>query len=272
MNYKNINKELETLFQEWQERLGTNFTRDGVMYQNGKTEEQVEQEWIKSPKRVVFLLKDQHQYKKENEENWDEDIRYWLKEEDGEEDKHRRKKESNRNIEGKFLKNIAYILWGLVQDDNKDRNNGVAVKKHEEVKNVFNTQPFALVECKKEPGEAKLADKILCQHLNDYKEFLQREITILNPNIIVCCNNNIFEFMTNIYQDKEAIDFGGQYVLEDGTDMHFKTQLRYYPNDKIIVINSFHPSRRIANWKIVEKVLSPFRKFMDSEYASDFFK
>ena len=68
MNHKNINKELETLFQEWQERLGTNFTRDGIMYQNGKTEEQVEQEWIKSPKRVVFLLKDQHQYKKENEE------------------------------------------------------------------------------------------------------------------------------------------------------------------------------------------------------------
>ena len=68
---KNIGNELEKLFAEWKDRLKkdsgpeTHFTKDGVMYRSGKTNEQVEQEWLASPKRVVFLLKDQNQGKKE---------------------------------------------------------------------------------------------------------------------------------------------------------------------------------------------------------------
>ena len=279
MSNINIGDELETLFKEWKDRLplGANFTKDGVMYRNGKTNEQVGQEWLASPKRVVFLLKDQNQGKYGT---WDEDINLWLKDVDWEDtnarDKWNASAKANRNIKNRFLKNIAYILWGLVKaDNNDDRCFSETKKRHNEVKDFFNSQPFALIECKKEPGISYLDTKILCHHLDTYGDLLKKELDILHPNIIVCCggSSEIFKFITKTYyKDKDPIPFGGEYVLEDGTDLGFKTQLCYYPDDNVVVIDSFHPKDRKENWLIFDRVLSPYRHFMNSEYASNFFE
>lgn len=279
MSNINIGDELETLFKEWKDRLGTHFTKDGVMYRNGKTNEQVEQEWMASPIRVAFLLKDQHQGGKET---WDEDINLWLKDVDWEDtnarDKWNASAEANRNIKNRFLKNIAYILWGLAKvDSNVDRCFSETEKHYKkgEVKDFFNSQPFALIECKKEPGISSLDTKILCHHLDTYGDLLKKELDILHPNIIVCCGGSsaIFKFITKTYyKDKDPIPFGGEYVLEDGTDLGFKTQLCYYPDDNVVVIDSFHPKDRKEDWRIFDRVLSPFRSFMNSEYASNFLK
>ena len=280
MSNINIGDELETLFKEWKDRLplGANFTKDGVMYRNGKTNEQVEQEWFASPIRVAFLLKDQNQGK---DGTWDEDINLWLKDVDWEDtnarDKWNASAKANRNIKNRFLKNIAYILWGLVKaDNNDDRCFSETKKRHNEVKDFFNSQPFALIECKKEPGISYLDTKILCHHLDTYGDLLNKELDILHPNIIVCCggSSEIFKFITKTYyKDKDPIPFGGEYVLEDGTDLGFKTQLCYYPDDNVVVIDSFHPkARKTENWLIFDRVLSPYRHFMNSGYASNFLK
>ena len=277
MSNTNIDNELETLFKEWKDRLGTHFTKDGVMYRNGKTNEQVEQEWLASPQRVVFLLKDQNQGK---DGTWDEDINLWLKDVDWKDTKERDKwnasAKANRNIKNRFLKNIAYILWGLVgADNNAVRCFSETKKHHNEVKDFFNSQPFALIECKKEPGGRSLDNSILRHHLDTYGDLLKREIDILHPNIIVCCggSSEIFNYITKTYyKDKTPIPFGTEYVLEDGTDLGFKTQLCYYPDDNVVVIDSFHPKDRKDDWLIFDRVLSPFRHFMESEYASQFSK
>lgn len=279
MSNINIGDELETLFKEWKDRLGTHFTKDGVMYRNGKINEQVEQEWFASPIRVAFLLKDQNQGKYGT---WDENISLWLKDVDWEDIKARDKwnasANANRNIKGRFLKNIAYILWGLAKvDSNVVRCFSETEKHHKkgEVKDFFNSQPFALIECKKEPGISYLDTKILCHHLDTYGDLLKKELDILHPNIIVCCggSSEIFKFITNTYyKDKKNITFGDEYVLEDGTDLGFKTQLCYYPDDNVVVIDSFHPKDRKENWLIFDRVLSPYRHFMNSEYASNFLK
>ena len=247
------------------------------MYRNGKTNEQVEQEWFASPIRVAFLLKDQNQGK---DGTWDEDINLWLKDVDWEDtnarDKWNASAKANRNIKNRFLKNIAYILWGLVKADNNDnRCFSETKKRHNEVKEFFNSQPFALIECKKEPGISYLDTKILCHHLDTYGDLLNKELDILHPNIIVCCggSSEIFKFITKTYyKDKDPIPFGGEYVLEDGTDLGFKTQLCYYPDDNVVVIDSFHPKDRKGDWLIFDRVLSPFRSFMNSGYASNFLK
>lgn len=283
MNNKNIGNELESLFAEWKDRLKknngpeTHFTKDGVMYRSGKTNEQVEQEWLASPKRVVFLLKDQNQGKNGT---WDEDINLWLKDVDWKDtnarDKWNASAKANRNIKNRFLKNIAYILWGLVgADNNAVRCFSETKKHHNEVKDFFNSQPFALIECKKEPGGSSLKNSTLRHHLDTYGDLLKRELDILHPNIIVCCggSSEIFKFITkSYYEGKEPIPFGGEYVLEDGTDLGFKTQLCYYPDDNVVVIDSFHPKDRKGDWLIFDRVLSPFRPFMNSEYASNFLK
>ena len=49
----------------------SHFTRDGLMY-NSLPNEQNENFWFSSSKRVLFLLKDQNQ---QGMEKWDEDIR-----------------------------------------------------------------------------------------------------------------------------------------------------------------------------------------------------
>ena len=279
MSNINIGDELETLFKEWKDRLplGANFTKDGVMYRNGKTNEQVEQEWMASPKRVVFLLKDQNQGKYGT---WDEDINLWLKDVDWEDtnarDKWKASAKANRNIKNRFLKNIAYILWGLVKaDNNDDRCFSETKKHHKEVKDFFNSQPFALIECKKEPGISYLDTKILCHHLDTYGDLLNKELDILHPNIIVCCggSSEIFKFITKTYyKDKDPIPFGGEYVLK-GKDYGFKTQLCYYPDENVVVIDSYHPKARgTEDWLIFDRVLSPFKSFMNSEYASNFLK
>lgn len=277
MSNINIGDELETLFKEWKDRLGTHFTKDGVMYRNGKTNEQVEQEWFASPIRVAFLLKDQNQGKYGT---WDEDISLWLKDVDwgdaNARDKWNASAKTNRNIKNRFLKNIAYILWGLAKtDSNVVRCFSETKKRHNEVKDFFNSQPFALIECKKDPGGSNLDTKILCHHLDTYGDLLKKELDILHPNIIVCCggSSEIFKFITkSYYKEKEPIPFGGEYVLEDGTDLGFKTQLYYYPDDNVIVIDSFHPKCRKGDWLIFDRVLSPYRHFMNSEYASNFLK
>jgi hypothetical protein len=275
MSNINIGDELETLFKEWKDRLGTHFTKDGVMYRNGKTNEQVEQEWLASPIRVAFLLKDQNQGKYGT---WDEDINLWLKDVDwgdANADKWNASAKANRNIENRFLKNIAYILWGLAKtDSNVVRCFSETKEHHNEVIAFFNSQPFALIECKKEPGVSYLDTKKLCNHLATYGDLLKKELDILHPNIIVCCggSSEIFNFITKTYyKDKDPIPFGGEYVL-DGTDYGFKTQLYYYPDDNVIVIDSFHPKDRKGDWLIFDRVLSPFRSFMNSEYASNFLK
>ncbi len=275
MSNINIGDELETLFKEWKDRLGTHFTKDGVMYRNGKTNEQVEQEWLASPIRVAFLLKDQNQGKYGT---WDEDINLWLKDVDwgdANADKWNASAKDNRNIENRFLKNIAYILWGLAKtDSNVVRCFSETKEHHNEVIAFFNSQPFALIECKKEPGVSYLDTKKLCNHLATYGDLLKKELDILHPNIIVCCggSSEIFNFITKTYyKDKDPIPFGGEYVL-DGTDYGFKTQLYYYPDDNVIVIDSFHPKDRKGDWLIFDRVLSPFRSFMNSEYASNFLK
>ena len=276
MSNINIGDELETLFKEWKDRLGTHFTKDGVMYRNGKTNEQVEQEWFASPIRVAFLLKDQNQ----GNGTWDENISLWLKDVDwgdaNARDKWNASAEANRNIKNRFLKNIAYILWGLAKtDSNVVRCFSETKKRHNEVKDFFNSQPFALIECKKDPGGSNLDTKILCHHLDTYGDLLKKELDILHPNIIVCCggSSEIFKFITkSYYKEKEPIPFGGEYELEDGTDLGFKTQLYYYPDDNVIVIDSFHPKCRKGDWLIFDRVLSPYRHFMNSGYASNFLK
>ncbi len=145
MSNTNISNELETLFKEWKDRLplGANFTKDGVMYRNGKTNEQVEQEWLASPIRVAFLLKDQNQGKYGT---WDEDINLWLKDVDwgdANADKWNASAKANRNIENRFLKNIAYILWGLAKtDSNVVRCFSETKEHHNEVIAFFNSQPL----------------------------------------------------------------------------------------------------------------------------------
>ena len=254
-----IKTELDKLFAEWQGQLGTCFTFDGLMYQNDKTDEQVEQEWMASPKRVLFLLKDQHQY---DNVNWNEEIRYWLKDLQVDQPGALENKKRNRNLappmfnNGKkarrnFLKPIAFLLWGLSKVEKGADCEFNNVKANlEEVKKFFNSQPFALVECKKDPGGRECKDSILNEHIKKYGDLIKREIKILNPNMIVCTNKLIYDLVKRVFPEDE--------ITEPQKD-----KFAYHKNSGTFIFNSYHPSARgISYEKMYEYVIQNYREFL----------
>lgn len=242
MNSNVIDEKLENLFDEWKDRMkkngDMNFTKDGILRKNGIPDTKVIETWMASSKRIMFLLKDQNQ----EGGKWDEDIRDWLT-----------VNENASNLGSIFLKNIAYILWGLSKaDENNDWWYNEVTMHFDEVKEYFNTQPFALVECKKQPGDGQLNDDVLKQHLSDYGDLLKQEIDILNPNIIVCTNQHIYDFILKKYLKEELECIDGY------------NSIRFHPLTGTIVLCSYHPSA--WNVDVYEGVMWHYRAFLKKHY------
>ena len=252
---KSIKHELDVLFAEWESKIKTNnntshFTRDGLMY-NSIPNEQNEDFWFSSSKRVLFLLKDQNQ---QGLEKWDEDIREWLTDTANDKtESYLKKKEANRNLSPRFIRNLAYLLWGLSKADKDNPWWYDEVTKHfDEVKDFFNTQPFAIVECKKQPGGGKLDDKKLKQHLADYGDLLKREIEILSPTMIVCAGGPTYDFVIKkIYPQEELITIEGH------------QEMRLHTSTGTLIFFSYHPSDRKTSRDFYDSgVMYHYREFL----------
>jgi len=252
----NINYELELLFGRWQERMEkkNSFTKDGILYKNDLSEDEAIKKWTESSKRVIFLLKDQHQY---GEQKWIEDIRYWLKDVNWENKENWNAQAcANRNLKSKFFKNIAYILWGLIKvDKDNDWLYHEVENHHNEVKELLANQPFALVECKKDPGGPICRDPILRQHIKTYGDLLKEEIAVLNPNMIVCTNGIIYDFVLKMFPENELVSIENH------------NSIRFHPQSGTLIFCSYHPSARYKNNnEIYNGVMDHYRAFLKSIY------
>lgn len=253
---RSIEHELNVLFAEWESKIKTNnntshFTRDGLMY-NSIPNEQNEDFWFSSSKRVLFLLKDQNQ---QGLEKWDEDIREWLTDTANDKtESYLKKKEANRNLSPRFIRNLAYLLWGLSKADKDNPWWYDEVTKHfDEVKDFFNTQPFAIVECKKQPGGGMLKDEDLKQHLCDFRDLLQKEIEILSPTMIVCTNQHIYDFVIELYPHDELLCIGKEH-----------NSIRFHVPTGTLILCSYHPSSftKSPN-EIYEGVMYHYRAYLN---------
>lgn len=264
MSDNNYASKLDFLFVEWQQRMRANgevyydekgelaFTKDGIVYKNGEENEQTEQNWTNSSKRILFLLKDQHQKREEGESFWSEDIRYWIKDVETDTDRALKQKRENRELGNRFFKHLAYIFWGLSKAETQNSWEFEEVIKNEhQVKKYFNTQPFAFVECKKQPGDGKLDNKALQRHLNDYGDLLKREIEILNPNMIVCTSTYIYKFVQKMYN--------GELKTIEGHN-----SIRFHSNSGNLVFCSYHPSafRGYSGKANYDSVMNHYRAFL----------
>lgn len=256
----NYNSLLSKLFEQWKknytEEDRAKFCEDGIMLKNDSSID-VDLLWEQASRRVIFMLKD-------CPDAYGYDTREMLTDKYGAE-----KGEKNRKLKVKFLKNLAMLLYGLLEmsSDNVDVFNDKYVdKRMPDVISCWNNKPFAFIESKKLAGGDTVSEKAILKALEDDEIFLKKELDILRPNIIVCCNatgDSIFNFVTQKYLNgKEVIKIGGDYILENGINVpDMKTCLWYYPVEKVVVIKVFHPSGA-AKWKVLEKVFSPFRAFI----------
>lgn len=257
------NKKLDELFERWTENLSEEqkalFCKDGLMLKAGEPEDSVDEKWDKAKRRIIFIVKDK------NTPDGD-DIRRWLVE--GPHAKNSRN--LSGGIVGKrgFLPNIALILYGLLKDQ-RDIRIGfkeVSETKLEEVREIWNTEPFALIEAKKLAGHPTVSTSEIVHALNQDEEFLKEELDILQPNIIVCCDSKDtqFNFITKHYLKNENNIIKKEYIYPDTT---MKCCLWHFPTRGITVIKSFHPTNRgKEKWMIYERVISPFHKLLEENH------
>ena len=197
---KDYTKLLDDLFKEWKnEREFTHFYYDGLMYRGEyiyidnipywiKSSKESEM-WDKCPTRVMFLLKDVNARGDTAEIADDLRQRAFL----------------NTGYRG--YKNMTYWLYGIL----KTIETGCAPDytfSDAEASKLFDETPVAYVNCKKQAGGSSCSYSTLLNYIERDKEYLIKEIEILDPDIIMCCAytestlNPIFDFVKeNIFTD-----------------------------------------------------------------------
>lgn len=258
-----FNDQLNPLFEKWiqisekkhemrDDTEGQNiiFTYDGLMEKPDSSID-VEECWQKADMRIMFLVKDQpSQYRN--------DSRLWLKDQPTDSPYDENKKKLNRELKPKFIHNIANVFYGLSHADKEHEISFQSLNK-EDVKKHFLTSPFAFVECKKQCGKTSISNSTLHHYLydEDYKELLYQEIKILKPNMIVCTNNMIYQFVQEMY--------GMENLIKLNEPRH--NSIRIFAEKEILILNSFHPSARISYMKFYDGVMDHYRAFLRSEFA-----
>jgi hypothetical protein len=258
--YVNYNALLDTLFEQWKESYDetekVKFCEDGLMLKADKSVN-VDKNWEDSQRRIMFLLKDNP--------HGGNDTRLWLiDKENG---------EKNRNLKKQFIRRIAKLFYGLRENKSDVRINAEKVNSNiKYVKEAWNTIPFAFIETKKIAGKKDCDSAVLKNYLERDKMFLEKEIDILKPNIIVCCDgeNTLFDFITREYFGQPDWPYDSKYPFWDDQkqEEYFKPEvtmrcrLNYYKQKNVVVIDSYHPSARVQDWAFQERVYCPFSAFL----------
>lgn len=262
---QSFNCQLDQLFEEWISSYPEDqrylFCKDGLMLKAGGDAD-VNELWQNAKRRILFILKD-------NPDGWGNDTRLWLQNFD------------NANIKlNRFLQTIADIFYALLnlKPTTSSRNelgyNRVHNSLRKEVIRAFAfSAPFAFIEAKKLAGSKTVTNKEMGAALTKDGDFLKRELDILKPNVIVCCDryNSQFNFVTKEYfKGKEAQVIEYDYIDEYGHKIiRQRCCLWYYPEDNVVVIKSYHPSYG-SLWKTYERVVSVFHAFLKHHPETNF--
>ena len=138
-----------------------------------------------------------------------------------------------------FIKNLRMWTYGLLHTTSEEVPDFKTVRNMELSGPFFETAPIAHVNCKKQCGGSSITNRLLSLYLNDYADFLKKQIALYDANIILCCGcvngkNLILDFVRSQYlTDLQVVPDTGDWIY-------------YSPATEKWVINSYHPSARIG--------------------------
>ncbi len=158
---------LEDLFNKWKTKEGNEFfCRDGFI--NKETyEEQVN--------KVLFIAKESNVSK-----GTDNDF-FWLQ------------SVANGKSDSKILSRRISIMT------NAYYNNFSCVNK-----SLDNLQKIAYMNINKSGGSSRTNATKLWEYANNHKDYIKKEIEIINPNLIVCCGKLVYEIISDILDTKST--------------------------------------------------------------------
>lgn len=200
------------------------FISDGVLC---LPEDRHDKWWLEpSYPKVLFILKDQYQ----KNDRWDEDIRNWLVCEDRGEKNLNLKPYEGRACIFRQLGRWQYGVHCIFAKDKKDKFVLYEEVTDSVIKDHIKDYPMAIMEAKKQPGGSNLDERVLKAYIGRDKDFIKKEIEILDPDIIICC-------------DKAGSIYNGLLCMFDvasNEPNHCIGKIR----DHTLVINTDHPSAR----------------------------
>ena len=166
------------------------------------------------------------------------------------------------------------MLYGLLNVSIKDNNPlsfDEVKSRMPDVRETWNNAPVALKETKKNAGGNTVPDADMQEALSRDNKLLKRELDSLKANILVCCDakDSQFNFVTGTYlEGKKCV-----VILDSKEFQGFKPcSIYYYPEEKVAVIKSYHPTRLgKPNWIICERVVCTRRQLL-REYPEPFEK
>ena len=239
--------ENERILEKWrkrnEERGGTNFADDGIMYRgiieeydNGSErlsdKEKENKMWNKAPLRILFLTKDQNAG---GEGAWD------VRSETG-------------SLSYAFFRNLMYQLYGLV-NTKPGYKEGYTFTK-EEAMELYKSYPIARINVKKEAGFNSVSNNTLRYYIERDKEFLKKQILNLDADIIVCCGYS------------ESIEDSGNLLLnflktECYCNLKQQNDWIYYDEQQNkIAINNWHLSARKNSEKWYDELIDAYYQFV----------
>ena len=231
------------------ENLGDYFAPDGIMFKGDffpdykndgsffrwarKASGSENDMWNKVPLRVLYLTKDQ---------NTSDDVAWDVKSES-----FRYRSENYPpsvmylQRESRLYINLVYTLYGIINTTAKSRADFNCFADRESLEasilETVDNSIFARINCKKEVGYERCLDKTLDDAINNDKEFLKRQISLLDADIFICCGYN------------KSIGGSGNLMLNflNTTGYNFKANKKedwiYYDEESNkIAINSYHLS------------------------------
>lgn len=211
------------------------FISDGVL----RLPEDRHNKWDESSyPKVLFIIKDQYQDAKDNNNRWDEDIRDWLVCKDRGEKNLNLKPVDGRTCIFRQLGRWQYGVYRIFAEDNFVPYEEVT---DEVIKNHIKDNPLAIMEAKKQPGGSNLDERVLKEYIERDKYFIKREIEILDPDIIICCDK-----AGTIYNELLSI-----FEVACTEPNHCIGKIRNHT----LVINTDHPSarkKRIPYYQVIE--------------------
>ncbi len=188
--------------------------------------------WDKSPLKVVLLLKD----KNANDSCIDS----------------RSYKDINNNS---FGKNIAAWIYAIFQICNNKIVPSIqeAYDYNNQIK-AFREKPYAIINVKKKVGKGSVTDKVVKDYVEKYKEYIRKELDILNPDLILCCggrNGRMFELaQKNIY---------AEYSFEQ---IATNSSIYYCKEANLSLLRAYHPSAHKKKEDIYWNIMDDLKNFL----------
>lgn len=116
---------------------------------------------------------------------------------------------------------------------------------------------IAFMNINKRGGSSSTDFKELNKYAEKYKEFIKREIEIINPDYIICCGSywQIIDHVYDYFKSKK--EWGNRKKSEPDIDMYYKLNIK----GKIVpAFNVFHPSAIKRNQEYEDLINNIFDK------------